>query len=87
MIFSRFWPFRGWVGQTKSGKYHVFFIEPFPKRDAWKRHEDMKNEIDKLFAQYYPASNKPSNEDHKHNQSSINWKELGEKLAKKCTIN
>ena len=74
-------------GSDQIWKIPFFFIEPFPKRDAWKRHEDMKNEIDKLFAQHYPASNKPSNDEHKHNQSSVNWKELGEKLAKKCTIN
>ena len=52
------------------------------KRAAWKRSEDMKQQIDALFAAHYG----PGSKAEKRNET-VDWEKLGKQLRQKCKMN
>ena len=55
------------------------------KRDAWKRSQDMRSEIEKLFSQHY-GPNYDDLSKQVHNNKQVDWEKLGNQLRRKCQI-
>ena len=54
------------------------------KRDAWKRSEDMRSEIEKMFSEHYgPNYDNPSNP---VDGEKVDWEKLGNQLRRKCKL-
>ena len=56
------------------------------KRDAWQRNENMRDEIEKLFANHYGPNFNTTPEEVSKVPETVNWADLGSQLRKKCNI-
>ena len=61
---------------------HEDVIFGVDKRAAWKRSEDMKQQIDALFSAHYGQGSKEAT---KRNET-VDWGKLGEQLKQKCKL-
>ena len=60
---------------------HEDVIFGVDKRAAWKRSEDMKQQIDALFAAHYGQSKEATKQN-----DPVDWGKLGEQLKQKCKL-
>ena len=61
---------------------HEDVIFGVDKRAAWKRSEDMKQQIDALFAAHYGQVSKEATKQN----DPVDWGKLGEQLKQKCKL-